>query len=68
VEEVDWGWVEEMARKEIPAAKTYKLSWGCPRWAGKREKAGDSPRCAFSVSSRRDKKRKAVPSAEKTAR
>jgi hypothetical protein len=34
VEEVDWAWVEEMARKEIPAAKTYKLSWGCPRWAG----------------------------------
>jgi hypothetical protein len=61
------GGVEEMARKEIPAAKTYKLSWGCPRWAGKEEKAGDSPRCAFSVSFRRDKKRKAVPPAEKTA-
>jgi hypothetical protein len=26
--------VKEMARKEIPAAKTYKLSWGCPRLAG----------------------------------
>jgi hypothetical protein len=61
------GGVVEMAKKEIPAAKTYKLSWDCPRWAGKGEKAGDSLRCAFSVSSRRDKKRKAVPAAEKTA-
>jgi hypothetical protein len=26
--------VEKMAKKEIPAAKTYKLSWGCPRWTG----------------------------------
>jgi hypothetical protein len=57
-----------MSRKEIPAAKTYKLSWGCPRWTGKREKAGDLPRCAFSVSSRRDKKRKTAPPAEKQAR
>jgi hypothetical protein len=59
--------MEEMSKKEIPAEKIYKLSWGCPRWIGRGEKAGDSPRCAFSVSSRRDKKRKAVPSAEKTA-
>jgi hypothetical protein len=59
---------EEMARKEIPAVKTYKLPWGCPRWAGREEQAGDSPKCAFSVSSRRRKKRKAVPPAEKTAR
>jgi hypothetical protein len=40
---VDWGWVEEMARKEIPAAKTYKLSWGCPRWLGERKKPGIRP-------------------------
>jgi hypothetical protein len=57
--------VEEMARKEIPAAKTYKLSWDCPRWTGTGEKAGDSPKCAFSVSFQRDKKRKPVPPAEK---
>jgi hypothetical protein len=60
--------VEEMARKEIPAAKTYKLSWGCPRWTGIGENAGDSPKYAFSVSSRRRKKRKPAPPAEKTAR
>jgi hypothetical protein len=68
VEEVDWAWVEEMARTVIPVAKTYKLSWGCPRWAGREEKAGDSPKCAFSVSSRQRKKRKTAPPAEKTAR
>jgi hypothetical protein len=66
-EEVDWVWVEEMARKEIPAAKTYKLSWGCLRWTGRGENAGDSPKCAFSVSSRRRKKRKPAPPAGKTA-
>jgi hypothetical protein len=55
-----------MSKKDIPAAKTYKLSWGCPRWAGREEKAGDSPRCAFSVSFRWDKKRKAVPPTKKT--
>jgi hypothetical protein len=26
------GGVEETAKREISAAKTYKLSWGCPRW------------------------------------
>jgi hypothetical protein len=65
---VDWAWVVEMARKKIPAAKTYELTWVSPRRAGREEKAGDSPRCAFSVSPRRRKKRKAVPPAEKTAR
>jgi hypothetical protein len=29
-----------MAEMNIPAAKTYKLSWGCPRWMGIGEKAG----------------------------
>jgi hypothetical protein len=61
------GGVKEMARKEIAGFIPYKLSWGCPRWAGKEEKAGDSPKCAYSVSSRRRKKRKPVPSAGKTA-
>jgi hypothetical protein len=42
-------WVVEMAETNIPAAKTYKLSWGCPRWVGREEKAGDSPKRAFSV-------------------
>jgi hypothetical protein len=28
------GRVEEMAKKEIPAEKTYKLSWASPRRAG----------------------------------
>jgi hypothetical protein len=32
--EVDWAWVMEMSKKKIPAAKTYKLSWGCLRLAG----------------------------------
>jgi hypothetical protein len=50
--EVVWAWVKAMARKEIPAAKTHKLSWVSPRRAGRGEKAGDSPKCAFSVSSR----------------
>jgi hypothetical protein len=67
VKEVDWEWVKAMARKEIAGFIPYKLSWGCPRWAGKREKAGDSPKCAFSVSSRRDRMRKAAPPTEKTA-
>jgi hypothetical protein len=31
---VDWSWVVEMARKKIPAAKTYKLAWVSPRRAG----------------------------------
>jgi hypothetical protein len=31
---VDWGWVEEMAKRDIPAAITYKLAWGSPRQAG----------------------------------
>jgi hypothetical protein len=47
-----------MARKEIAEFILYKLSWGCPRWAGKGENPGDSPKCVFSVSSRRDKKQK----------
>jgi hypothetical protein len=31
---IDGAWVEEKAKTKIPAAKTYKLSWGCPRRAG----------------------------------
>jgi hypothetical protein len=42
------GGVEMMAGKEIDAFIHYKLSWGCPRWAGGRENAGDSPKFAFS--------------------
>jgi hypothetical protein len=57
-----------MARKKLAAFIPYKLSWTCPRWTGRGENAGDSPRCAFSVSSWRRKKRKPAPSAEKTAR
>jgi hypothetical protein len=56
-----------MARKEIAEFIVYKLSWGFSRGAGKGENAGDSPKCAFSVSSGRDKKRKPAPSTEKTA-
>jgi hypothetical protein len=67
VGEVDWEWVKATARKELAAFIPYKLSWGCPRWTGIGENAGDSPKCAFSVSSRRKKKRKAAPSAGKTA-
>jgi hypothetical protein len=59
--------VKAMARKELAAFIPYKLSWGCPRWMGIGEKAGDSPKCAFSVSSRRRKKRKPASSAGKTA-
>jgi hypothetical protein len=66
-EEVDWEWVKATARKELAAFIPYKLSWGCPRWTGIEEKAGDSPKCAFSVSSRRRKKWKPAPSAGKTA-
>jgi hypothetical protein len=66
-EAVDWEWVKAMARKEIAGFIPYKLSWGCPRWTGIGEKAGDSPRCAFSVSSRRRKKRKPVPPSGKPA-
>jgi hypothetical protein len=62
------GGVKAMARKEIAGFIPYKLSWACPRWTGIGEKAGDSPKCAFSVSSRRRKKRKPAPSAEKPAR
>jgi hypothetical protein len=69
VEAVDWEWVKAMAmaRKELAAFIPYKLSWGCPRLAGREEKAGDSPKCAFSVSSRQRKKRKPAPPAGKTA-
>jgi hypothetical protein len=65
---VDWKWVEDMAEKEIDAFIPYKLSWGCPRGTGKGENLGDSPKCTFSVSSRRDKQRKPAPPAGKTAR
>jgi hypothetical protein len=68
VEGADWAWVKAMTRKELAAFIPYKLSWACPRWTGIGEKAGDSPRCAFSVSSRQRKKRKPAPPAEKTAR
>jgi hypothetical protein len=67
-EAVDWKWVETMARKEIAEFIAYKLSWGCPRGAGKGGKPGFSPKCAFSVSSGRDKQWKPAPPAEKTAR
>jgi hypothetical protein len=60
-------WLEDMARKEIAEFIAYKLSWGCPRWAGKGENAGDSPKCTFSVSFRWDKKRKPAPTAAKPA-
>jgi hypothetical protein len=65
-EEVGWKWIEMMVGKEIAEFIPYKLSRGCPRWARKGENTGDLPKCAFSVSSRRDKKRKPAPSAEKT--
>jgi hypothetical protein len=61
------GGSEDMARKEIAEFIACKLSWGCSRGAGRGKKAGDSPKCAFSVSSGRDKERKPAPSAEKTA-
>jgi hypothetical protein len=32
---VDWAWVEEMAKKEIPAAKTYALGLGQPQPGGR---------------------------------
>jgi hypothetical protein len=64
--EVDWDWVKMMAEKKIAAFIPYKLSWGCPRWEGKGENAGDSPECAFSVSTRRDKERNPAPPVEKT--
>jgi hypothetical protein len=66
--EVDWKWAEDMARKKIGAFIPYKLSWGCPRWAGKGEKPGNSPKCTFSVTPPRSKKRKPAPPVEKTAR
>jgi hypothetical protein len=65
---VDWEWVKDMAEKEIDAFIPYKLSWGCPRGAGKGGKPGFSPKCAFSVSSLRGKGRKSVPPAGKAAR
>jgi hypothetical protein len=63
---VDWTWVKDMARKEIAEFIPYKLSWGCPHGAGRGEPPGDSPKCAFSVSSVRDKKRNPVPPTAKT--
>jgi hypothetical protein len=65
---VDWKRVTMMADKEIDAFIPYKLSWGCPRGAGKGGKSGFSPTCAFSVSSGRDKGRKSAPAARKKAR
>jgi hypothetical protein len=40
-------WMVDMAKTKILVAKTYKLSWGCPRWTGIGEKAGDLPKRAF---------------------
>jgi hypothetical protein len=42
------GGVKAMDMKEIAEFIPYKLSWGCPRWAGKGENAGDSPHFTFS--------------------
>jgi hypothetical protein len=38
VEEVDWAWVVEMAKTEIPAAKTYALGLGQPPPGGWEDK------------------------------
>jgi hypothetical protein len=64
---VDWKWVEDMARKELAEFIEYELSWGCLRGTGKGGKPGFSPKCTFSVSPGRDKKRQPAPAAEKTA-
>jgi hypothetical protein len=41
------GGVKVMSRKEMSEFIPYKLSWGCPRWAGRGENAGDLPQFTF---------------------